>query len=334
MDTVAPHEAAILVPDKPKLGVLMNKRSGRNRSGVAAVEAVLATRPDIPVRRTERRSVARAALAELAREGVNVLAVNGGDGTLQMVLNVLLHENSPFPRRPLLTMLPGGTTNMIAYDIGAQRKPGEELKRLLARLDAGTLVESVLLRPVMEASGGDIKGITHGFFFGAAGVYEGTMANRTTVDAVGGRDGAGPAWRLLNVAAALMVGRDPVQPTAIALEIAGQLRAPKPYLAVFGSTMQRLSLGITPFWGDAGSGPIRLSMIRQGARRLLRLAPSILRGRTHPALTVDNGYESQRTAQVGLHFDGGLVLDGEIFHATAERPIVLKAVQHVAFARG
>ncbi len=331
---IASHDAAILVPAVPKLGVLMNKKSGRNRSGTAAVEAILATRPDISVRRTDHAHDVPTALAELASDGVNVLAINGGDGSLQAVLNALLHESSPFARRPLLAILPGGTTNMIAYDVGSHRKPGEELKRLVARLDAGTLVESVLIRPVMEASGGDIPGLAHGFFFGAAGVYEGTMANRVSVDAVGGRDGAGPAWRILNIALALLLGRDPVTPVPIQLNIGSKRDQVAPYLAVFGTTMDRLSLNLQPFWGEAGSGPIRLTLITKGARKLLRLAPSILRGRAHPGLTAANGYDSLRSDSLTLEFTGGLVLDGEIFHASVGHPIRLRATQHVAFARG
>jgi len=327
-------DLATVVPAVPKLGVLMNRKSGRNRSSTALVEALLSGRKDVPVQRTEDAQAVSAALGSLARDGVNVLAVNGGDGSLQLALNVLLHEGSPFPRRPLLAILPGGTTNMIAYDVGSHRKPGEELKRLLARLDAGTLVESVLLRPVMELTGGDIPHIAHGFFFGAAGVYDGTMANRTTVDAIGGRDGAGPAWRLLATAGKLLVGRDPVDPTPMRLGIDGTLGLEQPYLAVLGTTMERLSLGLNPFWGSAGGGPVRLTLMRQGVQHLLRLTPRILRGRSHAKLNAANGYESLRVQNLVLDFAGGLVLDGEIFHASPGRPIRLTASQHVAFVRG
>jgi hypothetical protein len=160
------------------------------------------------------------------------------------------------------------------------------------------------------------------------------MANRTTVDAIGARDGAGPAWRLLTIAVALLLGRDPVTPVPITLDVGHAAGRDQPYLAVFGTTMDRLSLNLKPFWGDAGAGPVRLTLIHQGARKLLRLAPSILRGRAHPALTVANGYESLRADGVTLSFTGGLVLDGEIFHASAGNPIRLRAVQHIAFARG
>ncbi len=327
-------DIATLVPAVPRFGVLMNKRSGRNRSGVAKVEALLAARPDIPVHRTARQSEAPGALAALAASGVNVLAVNGGDGTLQVVLNVLLSAQTPFARRPLLTILPGGTTNMIAYDLGCARRPDQELQRLLARLDAGTLVKSILMRPVMAASGGDIDGLTHGFFFGAAGVYEGTMANRSTVDAIGGRDGAGPAWRLLATAGKLLVGRDPVSPVEIGLSTDRQVHPRRHYLALFGSTMQRLSLGLYPFWGEQGQGPIRLTAIYQGARGLLRRAPAILRGRPHKALVPSNGYHSQRTHDLALDFTGGLVVDGEIFQAMPGRPIHIETGPTVAFLRG
>ncbi len=331
---MTPQDAAILVPATPKLGVLMNTKSGRNRSSMAMVEALLAAHPNVAVQRTDNAHAVQSALATLARRGVNVLAVNGGDGSLQAVLNVLLHDSSPFERRPLLAILPGGTTNMIAYDVGSHRKAGEELKRLLARLDAGTLVESVLLRPVIELTGGDATHIAHGFFFGAAGVYDGTLSNRKSVDAMGGRDGVGPAWRLLATAGKVLVGRDPFDATPIRLTVDGKTLAERPYLAVLGATMERLSMGLKPFWGQVGSGPIRLTVIRKGVRQLLWLAPSILGGHAHPGLNAKNGYDSLRVTELTLDFNGGLVLDGEIFHASPGRPIRLTASQHVAFVRG
>jgi diacylglycerol kinase family enzyme len=301
---------------------------------VAAVEQILANRRHVVVRRTETAAALPQALAELAHAGVNVLAVNGGDGTLQMALNALLHEGSPFQRRPLLAILPGGTTNMIAYDVGSHRKPHEELKRLLARLEAGTLVESILFRPVMELTGGDASHVAHGFFFGTAGVYEATMANRAGIDAIGGRDGIGPAWRLMSIAGSVLLGRDPLQPVPIRVDVDGQTGIERPYLAIFGATMERLSLGMRPFWGSAGSGAIRMTLIRKGARGLLRHAPSILRGREHPALSAENGYESLRAHRLSFEFSGGFMLDGEAFHASPGRPIVVTSSQHVAFVRG
>jgi hypothetical protein len=49
---------------------------------------------------------------------------------------------------------------------------------------------------------------------------------------------------------------------------------------------------------------------------------------------VANGYESLRADGVTLEFTGGLVMDGEIFHASDGNPIRLQAAQHIAFVRG
>jgi hypothetical protein len=49
---------------------------------------------------------------------------------------------------------------------------------------------------------------------------------------------------------------------------------------------------------------------------------------------VAKGNERLRADRLTLEFTGGLVLDGEIFHASAGRPIHVRAAQHVAFLRG
>ena len=46
-----------------------------------------------------------------------VLAINGGDGTVAAILGALL-ESKPFVTPPLIALLPGGTANMSAGDVG------------------------------------------------------------------------------------------------------------------------------------------------------------------------------------------------------------------------
>ena len=57
------------------------------------------------------------ALEELAAREVSVLAINGGDGTGSAILGQLL-ESGLFKQPPLIALLPGGTANMNAGDIG------------------------------------------------------------------------------------------------------------------------------------------------------------------------------------------------------------------------
>ena len=324
----------ILPPDsrKARLGVLINLRSGRNRSGMETIERILASRPEIVVRRTDHRRDVRAAMGDFAAAGIDVLAVSGGDGTLQRVLNIAVNDK-PFPVLPLFAMLPGGTTNMIAYDIGTVRKRGDALAALLRRIDSGALAGGVVVRPLLRLEGGDTRYPRHGLFFGAAGVYEATTLNRRTVDAMGFRDDFGPGLRIAAVLGRLLIGRDPVQSVNMRLDIDGNVGTHSPYLAVFATTMDKLSLNMRPYWGE-GDGPIRLTTIAQGARSIFRAAWPMLRGKRSALLTLERGFDSRNIAAMELTFEGGSVLDGEFYFASHVTPLRLSVSGQIAFVSG
>lgn len=321
------------LPGPPKLGVLINPRSGRNRSGTQALDALLTSRPDIAVERPASVDATAAALAALSTQGVNVLAICGGDGTVQQVLNVLLSPHTPFAQVPLLAVLPGGTTNMIAHDLNEASRPAKVLELILQHLDAGTLSSRVTRRPVMRLTGGDAKIPAHGFFFGAAGIYEATLQNRDSVDKVGLRDGFGPGLRLLAVLSKIATGRDPFVPVPMALTLDDVRYGEKPVEALLVSSLEKLSLGLNPFWG-IGQGPLKLTMVFSHSRALLRAIWLALRGRPHPLLRPENGYDSGNFQRIELAFDGGCVLDGETFHASRTRPILLQTITDLTFLRG
>ena len=105
----------------------------------------------------------------MAGHGVNTIAISGGDGTVNAVLNALFAHH-PFPRLPLLAVLRGGTTNMTAGDVGLRGRPDRALRRLIecaARAGEGL---SVIERPVMRIDPGAGRSPIYGMFFGAAAI--------------------------------------------------------------------------------------------------------------------------------------------------------------------
>ena len=103
--------------DGPSIGLLSNPNSGRNRKQLQAIERIVANHPRVHHYPTPGPDDLPVAMAALANQSVEVLAINGGDGTVARVLTHLL-EHSPFERLPLIALLPGGTTNMSASDVG------------------------------------------------------------------------------------------------------------------------------------------------------------------------------------------------------------------------
>ena len=82
----------------------------------ALVEAALATGNDLTVIESERRGHVIDLAAQAAANGAQVVAVLGGDGTLNEAANGLAGTNTA------LAALPGGSTSVFARTVGTKRK--------------------------------------------------------------------------------------------------------------------------------------------------------------------------------------------------------------------
>jgi predicted polyphosphate/ATP-dependent NAD kinase len=69
----------------PKIGVLINPLSGGNLNGLGAVRRVINDYPQVIHRDVQTPQDVLQALMDFARRDVDLLAVNGGDGTVQAV---------------------------------------------------------------------------------------------------------------------------------------------------------------------------------------------------------------------------------------------------------
>jgi hypothetical protein len=98
------------------------------------------------------------------------------------------------------------------------------------------------------------------------------------------------------------------------------------------STLQRLFLGIHPFWGQE-TGALRITAIERGARGFARALPSILAGRA-PVHADDGGYHSANTETLLLGFKGSYTMDGELHIADkADSPLCIYTAGDARFLR-
>jgi diacylglycerol kinase family enzyme len=146
------------------IGIVNNPRSLRNRRRPALArrlreqlagdgEVVDASTPEELARAVERFRSAR----------IDLLGVNGGDGTAHHVLTAFARAYGRDPL-PTLLLLRGGAMSTVARGSGVRGGPEETLRDTLARLRRGTplrTVERDLLR--VSADGGEPR---YGFIFG------------------------------------------------------------------------------------------------------------------------------------------------------------------------
>jgi diacylglycerol kinase family enzyme len=93
----------------------------------------LASEVKLDVVETDHRHHATELAAQAARDGLDVVVALGGDGTVNEVVNGLLHEG-PQPGLPALAVVPAGRTNVFARALGLPNSAVEATGVLLQAL--------------------------------------------------------------------------------------------------------------------------------------------------------------------------------------------------------
>jgi diacylglycerol kinase family enzyme len=97
------------------------------------IQKALSADHDVTMAETSRRGHASRLAQGAAADGVDVVAVLGGDGTLNEAANGLAGTNTA------LAVLPGGSTNVFARTIGLPNDPMEATGSLLSALSRGAI---------------------------------------------------------------------------------------------------------------------------------------------------------------------------------------------------
>jgi len=262
----------------------------------------------------------------------DLLVINGGDGSVQHALSLLL-ACCPVPRLPRIACLPGGSTNMTAYDVNRHRRFSHcvsSLQRAVARFDEPVCHP----RPVVQVAAGD-RPMRCGLFFGLGTIVQGIDYFKTHVRHRGGAHEMGAGVALARASWGIARNQPPFSE---ALQV--QLHAPGLYPAdgtdgtvtvrlLFATSLERLFLGMRPYWGS-GTGALKATLVEQRAEHLMRRMPRLLRGRPDQHMTPAAGYHSARLDGLEMVFGGAYTLDGELFPSSDAR-ITVSATDPVRF---
>jgi diacylglycerol kinase family enzyme len=91
----------------------------------------LESRVKLTVLHTDHRGHAIEIGRDAAREGVDVLIVHGGDGTVNEVVNGILEVAEPGADAPAVGVVPGGSANVFARALGISPDPIEATNQLV-----------------------------------------------------------------------------------------------------------------------------------------------------------------------------------------------------------
>jgi hypothetical protein len=317
----------------PKIGLISNPQSQRNRRGLDEITTAIAGVPDVIHIATDGRELLDEALQELARQEVGVLLISGGDGTVQTVLTRLF-EGAAFEPIPYLAILPRGTANTTAADLGLRGRPAAALARLIAARRDGTLAEHVVERPILRVEKLLGSGPQRGMMFGAGAITDAIEFCCREIYARGLKGKLGMSVALAGLLLGAVVGRRSNgvlrnHVIGVALDGGPENRADR--LLVLATTLDRLMLWSRPFW-NYDDRPLRYTGIAYPPEHLVRSAPKVLYGWRRWTLPPEV-YHSQGAWRIAVRIDAPFTVDGEMFQPVPAQPLVITAADRARFVR-
>jgi diacylglycerol kinase (ATP) len=312
-----------------RIGVLSNLRAGRVPTAAERVRGVLAAHPEILHLETRPSDPVGDALEIFEHEAVELLVLNGGDGTLARSLTEILGSRSP-DWRPLVAPLRGGRTNTSALSLGIQRDPARGLAAVIEAARGGRLGERTHERPVLRIDCGGLE-VHYGMFFGAGILYNAIRLTQRSFP-----DGRAQGYLAATTTTTALVARAAfgktggvIAPEKIQVALDGAPVNPQEFLLAMATTLDRLFMRINPFWGT-GPEPIRFSTVAAqfgGWRKL-----SVLRG-LPPGGPPNEGYIGRNVQSAALRLDCGFTVDGELIDPEPDRLVKISAEDRVRFVR-
>jgi len=316
-----------------QVALLNNLRAGRSGAQVSRLLGFLRAYPHVHHVETESAQALPEAIADLAKRQVDLLVVNGGDGTLQHTLTEIL-AHGVFDPVPMIAPLRGGRTNMTAGDIGCHRDPVKGLAGLLQAIESGRIAERIAPRPVLRIEPGRHREIHYGMFFGAGMIPRAIELTHRLFPSGKSQGAFGATVVTGSLITRAILGRSDsvLNPDKAEILIDGERVPAGEFQLIIASSLNHLFARLNPFWG-AGPGGVRFTGIAAGAKRKLLAAPGAVRGRPRPFVTPENGYTSRNAATLEITLGSGFTVDGERFAPVPDEFVRITADRRITFVR-
>jgi diacylglycerol kinase family enzyme len=263
------------------IGIVNNPRSRRNRRQPAIAGRLRRlVDGDGEVADAATLGELAEALERFRAARIDVLAVNGGDGTGHVVLSALASAWDG-ARLPKLLLLRGGAMNTVAHGMHVSGGPEAILAHFLQRRRAGAAPRTVE-RDLLRVSGPGVSPRL-GFIFGTGAVVEFLDAYYGT-----GRPSPATAAALVVRAVASAVRRGPFAARLTAKEplrvlADGEEWPEDRFLSVIAATVPEIGFGFRPFHRfDEQPGFFHAIGVTCGIGALVPRLPAIRRGKPWP----------------------------------------------------
>ena len=319
---------------RPRIALISNPKSTGNLAQLPRIRAFCADHPDIFHYEVERADQIGKAMQTIAMIRPSVLAINGGDGTVQAILTELFNGGHFGDVAPPVAVLPSGKTNLIALDLGADGDPVKALERLMEIANAD-LSPHLVARELISLSGGE-TGIQPviGMFLGGAGLADIMLYCRERIYPLGLPNSishfitaiAVVLHQVFRMRASFL----PPEPRPLSVVVRREGTITGRFAFLFVTTLEKLLLSSE--LGSGGKGPLKFVAVEQKPVSMLRAFGASLVGRLgHTKLA---GVHVEEADEIAIEGDKSqVILDGETFRAGLGKPILLKPAPPLSFVR-
>jgi hypothetical protein len=251
-------------------------------------------------------------LARLANAGVVDLYISSGDGTIQAIQTILA-EKRMFSALPRLCLLPHGSTNMTAADLGFGRRSIAAQASFIVNQNVMELRARPTLRVANPADGL----VRHGMFLGTGALAAATRYCQRVFNQRGVTGSFATFATLAGAVVKTLSGKDNLhdedrfdRPYRIAVRSDGQHAGGEQQLLFLCTTLEKLILGCRPFWGGKNA-ELRGTLFPYPTPNLFRWLLPTLYGREHRRPPPGAVSLSANAFDIGSSTE--YVIDGEFF---------------------
>lgn len=299
-----------------RIGLIYNSQGGWFRKHAVRIQDLLAMLPEIKQIQAVNAIEFEQAVITVVNEKIEWLIVVGGDGTLQGVISCLF-EYLPPEKWPEITIVPAGTTNMTALDLGTNGRAEQVLIRIRQYLQQPCEIK-LTKRPVLRIEQKGKKNV-YGMMFGLGLIARGVKFSRSQIKQIGITGSIFTILIVLRSLSATFLGRPQAEwaPVRIAQQDNNLGRQyEKVYLLALVTSLEKLLLGIRPYWGQE-LAPLHVTFIEQYSKHFWRNIWPLITGRGH-RLNREDGYTSYNAASIELWLDDEYIVDGELYYASSQ----------------
>ena len=321
---------------RPRIALLSNPKSTGNIAQLPRIREYCSDHPDVFHYEVEQASQIGEAMKVIARVRPKVLAINGGDGTVQAALTEL-HNGGHFgDQPPPVAVLPSGKTNLIALDLGARGDPVATLERLIELARTDDLGPYTVARELIALRRGEAEDRpVIGMFLGGAALAETMLYCREKIYPLGLPNGIAHVLAALAGFTKLILrakaGFLPPDTKPVSLSMSDQdSQLSGRFSLLLVTTLERVLLSME--LGDRREGSLKLLAVEERPTSVLAAFLASVGGKLGRSKV--RGVHYQETDEITIESESShVILDGETFHAELGRPINLRPAPPLSFVK-